>query len=287
MTLVQIKSKLRQYALLSRQDKPVGTWLLLGSTSWGLVVAANGQHDWQIIVIFLLGTWLMRSAGCVINDYADRNLDRHVERTKNRPLTSGKVSEKEALWLFAFFVGMAFFIVLFLRIEVILCAVFALFLAMIYPFMKRFTWFPQVFLGLAFSWAIPMTFVAYQGTIPMPGWAMFVLSFLWIMAYDTIYAMVDRKDDAKIGIKSTALFFGKYTTLAIAIMQGLFVLGWVQAGWFHGASMGFWIALSGVVFCFIYQGILIASGKNKKIFQAFIHNQWVGVLIFIGLFFFP
>jgi 4-hydroxybenzoate polyprenyltransferase len=282
-----LKSKITQYALLTRQDRPVGTLLLLGSTSWGLVVAANGEHNWKIILIFLFGAWLMRSAGCIINDYADREFDRYVARTKNRPITSGAVSEREALLLFSFFVGLSFMLVLLLRIEAILMSLGALVLAVIYPFMKRFTWFPQVFLGLAFSWSIPMAFVAYQGSVPMPGWAMFVLSFLWIVAYDTIYAIVDKNDDKKIGLKSTALFFGKHTALAVAIMQALFLLGWGQAGWFHQASLVFWGALFLTAICFIYQSVLIRSNDNTKIFQAFMNNQWVGFFIFIGVFFFP
>lgn len=282
-----IKHKIMQYALLSRQDRPIGTWLLLGSTSWGLVVAANGNHDWRIITVFVLGTWLMRSAGCIVNDYADRNLDGHVERTKKRPLATGSISEKEALALFFGFVSIAFVAVLFLRIEVLLLSCVALVLTVVYPFMKRFTWFPQVVLGLSFSLSIPMAFMAYQGRIPIPGFAMFVLSFLWIVAYDTIYAMLDSEDDEKIGIKSTALLFGVRAPLAVACLQFLFVLGWVQAGWFHQAKWGFWFALCGVILCFIYQGVLIRSADKVKIVQAFTNNQWVGWLIFVGVFFFP
>ena len=288
MSNIMFKRKLKLYSQLTRQDKPIGTLLLLGSTSWGLIVAASGKHDLTIIAVFVVCSWLMRSAGCIINDYADRDFDRYVQRTKDRPITSGKVGSKEALVLFAVFCLLALVLCLiFLSNMVVYAALICFLLTLIYPFMKRFVWWPQVFLAVAFSSSIPMAFLAYQAQVPMLGWVMFVLSCIWIVCYDTQYALADAQDDAKIGLKSSALWLGQYAMPTIISLQVLFVMAWLALGIGHQANI--WSQLCFVVVCslFVYQYKLCQKAQQTNQVElytrAFKNNQWVGYFIALAL----
>lgn len=283
-TASQLKQKLREYALLMRIDKPIGILLLLWPTWWALWVASEGQPSFLIFIVFTAGVFLMRSAGCVINDYADRNIDAKVERTKNRPLAQKRITPKEALLLFATLTLTAFALVLLMNGLTIAMSFVGVFLAVSYPFMKRYTNLPQLVLGVAFAWAIPMTFAAQTNAVPAIAWVLFLASVLWTMAYDTMYAMVDRKDDLKIGVKSTAILFGKYDKLIIGILQActiglLFFVGvYLQMGslYYIGLSVA-----SGFAF---YQQFLIKNREEPKCFKAFLNNNWFGFAIFGGLF---
>jgi len=275
--------RLTQYIYLTRLHKPIGIYLLLWPTLWGVWLAGHGSPDFSVVLIFVLGTVLMRSAGCVINDYADRNFDGHVERTRERPLATGKVTPKEALILFAVLSLIAFALVLLLNTLTILLSFVAVALAAIYPFMKRHTYFPQVFLGAAFAWAIPMAFAAQTNTVPGLAWWLFITTLVWTVAYDTLYAMVDRPDDLKIGIKSTAILFGSadkwiVALLQIAVLLSLWAMGeWVGLGLFYHLGV-----LSAAGFA-VYQQYLIRDRKPERCFQAFLNNHWFGLVVFIGL----
>ncbi|MCZ6487607.1 MAG: 4-hydroxybenzoate octaprenyltransferase, partial [Gammaproteobacteria bacterium] len=218
------QQKLQLYAELIRLDKPIGVYLLLWPTLWALAIAGNGAPDIWITFVFVSGVFLMRSAGCAINDYADRHIDPHVERTKDRPLASGRISEKEVLQIFAVLSVLAFLLVLSLNRFTILLSIVGILLAASYPFMKRFHYLPQVHLGAAFGWAIPMAFAAQTGHLPKQAWLLYVATLVWTVAYDTMYSMVDRDDDVKIGIKSSAILFGEYDRVSIGLFQFLFIL---------------------------------------------------------------
>jgi len=278
------KSRLYQYYLLMRMDRPIGTWLLLWPTFWGLWIAAEGIPDIKFILIFALGVFVMRSAGCVINDYADRKIDKHISRTKDRPITSGKVSPKEALGLFAFCIAIAFILVLFLNTYTILLSFVALLLASIYPFMKRYTHYPQIVLGMAFSWAIPMGFAAQLNHIPDIAWLLYVVNIFWIVTYDTMYAMADREDDLKVGVKSTAIIFGEYDKLIIALLQFIFTVGMLMVAWLIQGGLFFYLGIAISVLFSVYQQHLIRNREPKACFQAFLNNHWLGLVIFIGIF---
>ena len=278
------KERLYQYYLLMRMDRPIGTWLLLWPTFWALWIAAEGIPPISIIVIFALGVFIMRSAGCVINDYADRNIDKHIERTKNRPITSGKVSPGEALGLFAFCILIAFLLVLFLNVYTILLSFVALLLAAIYPFMKRYTHYPQIVLGMAFSWAIPMAFAAQLNDIPEAAWILYFVTILWIVSYDTMYAMADREEDLKIGVKSTAIIFADNDKLIIALLQAAFTLGMFSIAWLVSGGLFFYLGIAGSIVFSVYQQYLIRNREQKTCFQAFLNNHWLGMLVFIGIF---
>ncbi|WP_198264952.1 4-hydroxybenzoate octaprenyltransferase [sulfur-oxidizing endosymbiont of Gigantopelta aegis] len=280
-----IKQRLYQYYLLMRMDRPIGTWLLLWPTFWGLWIAAEGIPPLDILLVFALGVFIMRSAGCVINDYADRHIDKHIERTKNRPITSGKVSPNEALALFAICILIAFLLVLWLNWYTILLSVVALLLAATYPFMKRYTHYPQIALGMAFSWAIPMGFAAQLNTIPNVAWLLYGVTILWIVSYDTMYAMTDREDDLKIGVKSTAIIFADYDKLMIALLQMLFTLGMFIVAWQVQAGLFFYLGIGLSMVFSVYQQYLIRNREPKSCFQAFLNNHWLGMIIFIGIFF--
>ena len=276
--------RLKQYALLMRMDRPIGTWLLLWPTLWGIWIASQGNPPAVIVVIFTLGVFVMRSAGCVINDYADRHIDKHVERTKNRPITSGKVSAKEALALFFVCVLIAFILVLFLNLYTILLSIIALFLASIYPFLKRYTYYPQIVLGMAFSCAIPMGFAAQLNEVPGIAWQLYFVTILWIVAYDTMYAMADREDDLKIGVKSTAIAFAENDKRITGLFQSLFVIGMLSIAWQLDAGLFFYLGiLVGGLFS-LYQQYLIRHREPKSCFQAFLNNNWLGMAVFIGIF---
>ncbi|MCW8929201.1 MAG: 4-hydroxybenzoate octaprenyltransferase [Gammaproteobacteria bacterium] len=278
------KERLHQYYLLMRMDRPIGTWLLLWPTFWALWIAAEGIPPISIVVIFALGVFIMRSAGCVINDYADRHIDKHVERTKNRPITSGKVSPKEALILFAVCILIAFLLVMFLNLYSILLSFVALVLASIYPFMKRYTHYPQIVLGMAFSWAIPMGFAAQLNHIPEVAWFLYFVTILWIVSYDTMYAMADREEDLKIGVKSTAIIFADNDKLIIALLQMTFTFGMFGVAWWVQGGLFFYLGIIASGLFSLYQQYLIRERDPKNCFQAFLNNHWLGMLIFIGIF---
>lgn len=268
---------------LTRADKPVGIYLLLWPTLWALFLAAQGIPNWTILLVFVAGVALMRSAGCVINDYADRGVDGCVERTAQRPLVTGAVSEKQALGLFAVLVLLSFLLVLTLNWQTILLSAVALILAACYPFMKRYTHLPQVVLGAAFGWAIPMACMAVTERVPGWGWALFAANMLWTVAYDTQYAMVDRDDDAKIGVKSTALLFGQYDRLVIGLLQVSTLLVLAAIGHYLGLHWPYFIALLVVTGLFVYQQKLIWRRTRQECFKAFLNNNYVGLAIVLGI----
>ena len=272
-----------QYFLLMRIDRPIGTFLLLWPTLWAIWIAADGRPSALIVVIFSLGVFIMRSAGCVINDYADRDIDRHIERTKNRPITSGKVSAKEALAVFAVCIAVAFALVLMLNTFTIALSFVALLLAAVYPFMKRYTYYPQIILGMAFSWAIPMSFAAQLNTIPAVAWLLYFVTILWIVAYDTMYAMADREDDLKIGVKSTAIIFAEKDRLIIALLQTAFLLGMMLVAWWVQGGIYFYLGILAAAGFSVYQQYLLKDREKNACFQAFLNNNWVGMSIFVGI----
>jgi len=277
------QNKLLAFHRLMRTDKPIGALLLLWPTLWALWVATPGLPPLWILAVFVAGVWLMRAAGCVVNDYADRKFDGHVKRTANRPLPSGDVTEKEARTLFVVLVLLSFLLVLTLNTMTILLSVAALALAWVYPFMKRYTHLPQVVLGAAFGWSIPMAFAAVSESVPLSCWLMFLANILWAVAYDTQYAMVDRDDDLKIGIKSTAILFGRQDKLIIGILQ-VAVLGlMVTIGYLNQLSGAFYAAVAAAGVLFIYQQKLIANREREACFKAFLNNNYVGLVLFLGL----
>ena len=281
---MSLSDKLPHYARLMRIDKPIGTLLLLWPTLWALWIAAEGWPPLHILAIFIVGTFLMRSAGCVINDYADRDFDGHVERTRNRPLATGVVSPGEALALAAGLSAAAFVLVLPLNTLTILLSVPALLLAGSYPFTKRFFAIPQAYLGIAFGFGIPMAFAAVTGTVPATGWLMLLANIFWAVAYDTEYAMVDRPDDLKIGIKTSAITFGRHDVLAVMLCYAAAFALLAVVGVLAGLGFAWYLGL--VVACAIagYHYTLIRARDRADCFKAFRHNNWVGGVIFAGLF---
>ncbi len=273
----------RQYVALMRLDRPIGIYLLLWPTLWALLIAAKGQADIVISLIFIAGVILMRSAGCVINDYADRDIDPHVARTKNRPLASGVVSSKEALFLFAVLCALALVLVLFLNWLTIQLAVVALLLTILYPFTKRFIHTPQLILGLAFAMAVPMAFSAQLNHVPMLAWGLFTLVVLWTIAYDTLYAMVDRKDDLKIGVKSTAILFGRADKLIVFLLHGIVLAGLVWLGLLEQLHWSYYLGLLGAAVLALYQQYLIRDREASACLKAFLNNHWFGASIFLGI----
>lgn len=277
------QNKLLAYHRLMRTDKPIGALLLLWPTLWALWVATPGLPPLWILAVFVAGVWLMRAAGCVVNDYADRKFDGHVKRTANRPLPSGDVTEKEARTLFVVLVLLSFLLVLTLNTMTILLSVAALALAWVYPFMKRYTHLPQVVLGAAFGWSIPMAFAAVSESVPLSCWLMFLANILWAVAYDTQYAMVDRDDDLKIGIKSTAILFGRQDKLIIGILQVAVLALMVAIGYLNQLNGAFYAAVAAAGALFIYQQKLIANREREACFKAFLNNNYVGLVLFVGL----
>lgn len=271
------------YGRLMRLDKPIGILLLLWPTLWGLWLAAQGPPPWHILVVFVAGVVLMRSAGCVINDFADRDFDGHVTRTQARPLASGEVSGKEALLLFVTLCLLAFALALTLDRLTIALSFVALLLAVVYPFTKRYIDMPQVVLGAAFAWAIPMGFAAVRGEIPLLAWVLFAAVVLWAVVYDTFYAMVDRDDDKRIGIKSTAILFGRHDRLITALLQLLVIALLWWAGVLVAAGMYYYFGLVGAALLAIYQQWLVWRREKPRCFQAFLNNSWFGASIFAGL----
>lgn len=275
--------KAKAYWQLMRMDRPIGTLLLLWPTLWALIIAAEGTPDWHVLLVFVLGVVLMRSAGCVINDFADRKVDGHVKRTQQRPLPSGRVTAKEAVILFLLLGISSFLLVLTMNPLTIQLSFAGIVLAFIYPFMKRYTHLPQLFLGLAFSWAIPMAWAAQANELPWVVWFVFAINALWTIAYDTQYAMVDRDDDIHIGVKSTAILFGRHDKLIIGLLQllTLVMLVWLGLHYQLGQSF-YWSVLAGALF--VYQQHLIRHRQRELCFQAFLNNNYVGMVLALGLF---
>lgn len=277
-------AKLRAYYFLMRMDRPIGSLLLLWPTLLALLMAAKGQPQWTVLVVFCIGVLLMRSAGCVINDYADRNFDGHVERTKQRPIPSGLVTAKEALGLFGVLSLLAFALVLTMNTLTIQLSFVGIALAALYPFMKRFTHLPQLVLGMAFSWAIPMAWAAESGTVEPMAWLLFVINLLWTIAYDTQYAMVDREDDLKVGIKSTAILFGRYDKLIIGVLQAVSIALLLLVGMLESLTAAYYWGVLVAGGLFVYQQWLIKTRERAPCFQAFLNNNYVGMAVTAGLF---
>ena len=279
------KNKITALIKLIRLDKPIGTLLLLWPTLWALWIASDGWPGITPLLIFTLGTFLMRSAGCIVNDFADRNVDGFVERTASRPLVTGTVSNKEAFGLFMILIFLSFLLVLQTNLLTIELSIFALVLASIYPFLKRYTNLPQLGLGIAFSWGIPMAFAAQKASVPIETWVLLLANLFWVVVYDTQYAMVDREDDLQIGIKSTAILFGEADRHIIGLLQlvCLLCLFWVA----HEFSLGL-VYISSifiVAILFLYHLYLVRHRRRQDCFKAFKHNNWVGICILLGIIF--
>ncbi|OZI13775.1 4-hydroxybenzoate polyprenyltransferase [Sodalis-like symbiont of Philaenus spumarius] len=268
---------------LMRIDKPIGSLLLLWPTLWAFWLAGMAIPTLSTLTVFILGVFFMRAAGCVINDYADRKIDGHVKRTRARPLPSGAIGEKEAKLLFGALVGISFALVLTLNSMTIALSTVALALACVYPFMKRYTHLPQLVLGAAFGWSIPMVFTAVSESLPLSCWLLFLANITWTVAYDTQYAMVDRDDDLRIGVKSTAILFGRLDKLIIGLLQLATLLLLCVIGWQLGLDRIYYIALAGAAGLFLWQQKLIADREREACFRAFLNNNLVGMLIFIGI----
>lgn len=268
---------------LARFDRPIGSLLLLWPTLWALFLAAEGMPNPHVMGVFVLGVIFMRAAGCVINDFADRNFDGHVKRTAQRPMPSGKVSEREALALFGLLVLVSFLLVLTMNTLTIMLSVVAVILAAAYPFMKRYTHLPQLVLGMAFGWSIPMAYAAQAGELPAVAWLLFVANILWTIAYDTQYAMVDRDDDLKVGIKSTAILFGRFDKMSIGLLQLGTLILLIAVGAIEGMSQIYYWCLLLASSLFVYQQMLIRGREREPCFKAFLNNNYVGMLICVGI----
>lgn len=277
------QQRLSAYIALTRFNRPIGTWLLMWPMLWALWFAADGEPDIRVLIIFVIGTFLTRSAGCAINDFADRHFDAHVERTRNRPLASGQIHAWEAVAVFVVLMLCAFMLVMLTNRTTVLLSLVAVALAFVYPFTKRFTYFPQLFLGAAFSWAIPMVYTAQTGGVNLVCWIIFLASVLWALAYDTMYAMADRDDDLLIGIKSTAIYFGKHDVLITSITQCLVLAAVAVAGWLSGRGLLFYSSLTIAATLVIYQLGLLKTRSPDKCIRAFLNNNYVGMVIFLGI----
>ncbi|RDH82507.1 MAG: 4-hydroxybenzoate octaprenyltransferase [endosymbiont of Galathealinum brachiosum] len=276
--------RLEQYSLLIRLDRPIGVYLLLWPTLWALWIAAKGMPDALVLFVFMTGVFLMRSAGCAINDFADRDIDPHVERTKDRPLAAGRVTSKETLAVFATLSITAFALVLLMNPLTIYMSFVGIALAASYPFAKRFHYMPQVHLGIAFGWAAPMAFTAQANEITAITWLIFMATILWATAYDTMYAMADREDDLQIGVKSTAILFGDADKLIVGLLQVLLIFDLVLIGSSSNLGLYYYIGLAAASGLAIYQQYLIKDRDRQKCIQAFVNNNWFGLCIFMGLF---
>ncbi len=277
------KEKLFLYAELMRLHRPIGIYLVLWPTLWALWLAAEGVPDWQLLVIFSLGALVMRSAGCVINDFADRSIDGHVSRTKARPLVSGRVSSKEAIGLFIALCALAFGLVLLTNTLTIYLSLGGVALAFVYPFMKRYTHLPQVVLGAAFAWAIPMAFAAQTNALDPRLWLIYTTVVIWTVCYDTFYAMADREDDLKIGVKSTAVLLGDMDKLATASLQVTTLVALMMIGQRFAMGDVYYASLIVVAALFAYQQYLIKEREPRRCFEAFLNNNWVGMAVFLGI----
>lgn len=280
---MSIIERLDLYEKLMRLDKPIGILLLLWPTLWGLWLAGDGLPNLWVLGIFLLGTVLMRSAGCVINDWADRDFDGKVERTKDRPLVNGQVSSREALWLAAVIVAVAFVLILPLHRLVIALSIPALLLALSYPFTKRFLAIPQAYLGVAFGFGIPMAFAAQQGEVPAVAWWLLLANVFWAIAYDTEYAMVDREDDLKIGIHTSAITFGRFDVAAVMLCYVAFLTVMAVVGWLLARGWPYFVGLVLAALLAGYHFTLIRGRAREACFRAFLYNNWLGAVVFAGV----
>ena len=272
------------YIRLMRLNKPIGTYLLLWPTYWALFLSAKGWPDIDLLIIFTLGVLVMRSAGCVINDYADRNIDQNIARTKDRPLITGEVSPKSALRLFVFLLIIAFGLVLLTNALTIKLSLIALALATLYPFTKRWTHLPQVVLGVAFGMSVPMAFSAQTGSIPLSAGWIFLATILWTLIYDTFYAMADRDEDIKIGVKSTAILFEKYDQIFITLLQILLIIVFVVIGDLFDLGQIYYFSLVIILIFMIYHQFLMKKRQKELFFKAFLNNNFIGMTAFIGIF---
>jgi 4-hydroxybenzoate polyprenyltransferase len=278
-----LRDRAQQYWLLCRFDKPIGILILLWPALWALWVASAGKPNLLVLLVICMGVVLMRAAGCVINDYADRDFDPHVERTKQRPIAAGKVTPKEALTLFLVLCLAAFGLVLLLNLYTILLSFIAAFLAASYPFMKRYTHLPQAYLGIAFGFAVPMAFSAQSNSIPAVAWVMYLAVVLWALVYDTMYAMVDKDDDVKIGIKSTAILFGDYDRHIMGGLQIIILLLLITIGRMQNLGGIYYTGLLAAAGLCIYQQRLIVNRDKALCFKAFLNSNWFGLAVFVGL----
>jgi 4-hydroxybenzoate polyprenyltransferase len=278
-----VKQRIYQYSLLARLNKPIGIFLLLWPTLWALWIAAEGVPDLGVLTVFVLGVVLMRSAGCVINDYADREIDPRINRTKNRPIAAGRVSPDEAMLLFMALCFSAFLLVLTMNTFTILLSLGGVLLAGIYPFMKRYTHMPQIVLGMAFGWSVPMAFAAQTNNVPKIAWLIYIVTVLWAVIYDTMYAMADRMDDLKIGVKSTAILFGDADRVIIGILQAMMLFSLYLIG--EQAQLGdaYNIAVLLAAVLMVYQQYLIRYRQPSLCISAFLNNNWLGLVIFVGI----
>jgi len=275
--------RLYAYARLIRLDKPIGTLLLLWPTYWALWLSNQGMPPLDLLIIFTLGTFLMRSAGCAVNDYADRDFDRHVERTKNRPITSGQISGKEAVAIAALLALFSFALIQPLNLLTKQLSVFAVIVAAIYPFTKRFFAMPQAVLGIAFGFGIPMAYAASQNQVPLEAWVLFVGNIFWTIAYDTAYAMVDRDDDLRLGLRTSAITFRRYDVLAIAVSYALLLFSQLWVAYLAQLNDWFWLGWIGALVCAIYHLSLVRTRQREACFEAFRHNNWLGAFLFLGI----
>jgi len=280
---VHFVERIELYIQLTRLNRPIGILLLLWPTLWGLWIASEGQPAWHIVAIFVLGTILMRSAGCVINDYADRRIDKHVKRTRERPITSGRITPEEALYLACALALAAFSLILPLNNLTLMLSVPAVLLAASYPFTKRFFAIPQAYLGITFGFAIPMTFAAQQGGVPLVAWLLLVANMFWVIAYDTEYSMVDRDDDIHLGVHSSALLFGRYDVAAVMVCYVMALLLLTLAGKMVDSGWMYYIGLAGAAGVSIYHYQLIKERSREACFAAFLHNNWFGAAVFAGI----
>ena len=278
-----MRDRIVAYAYLIRLDKPIGTLLLLWPTLWALWLASGGFPQWHLLIIFTLGTFLMRSAGCAINDYADQDFDRHVLRTKDRPITSGKISGKEALAVAGTLALVAFLLIQPLNALTKELSFFALAVAILYPFTKRFFAIPQAVLGIAFGFGIPMAYAAVLGFIPPEAWILFIGNIFWAIAYDTAYAMVDRDDDLRLGLRTSAISFGRFDVMAIALSYSVLFLSQIWVAQLANLSNYFWVGWCLALACAVYHLKLVATRKREDCFKAFRHNNWLGGFLFLGI----
>ncbi len=278
-----VLGRLREYARLTRIDRPIGSLLLLWPTLWTLWVAAGGLPDPGVLAVFVAGVFVMRSAGCAINDYADRHIDGHVWRTNARPLATGSIHPAEALGVFVVLALVAFALVLTMNRLTVLLALAGVVLAATYPFMKRFHHLPQVHLGVAFGWAIPMAYAAQAGEVPPVAWLLFIANVLWTTAYDTMYGMADREDDLKLGVKSSAILFGEGDRVIVGILQGMALLALVFVGQRAGLGWPFYAGLLAAAGFAAYQQWLIRGREPRACFRAFVNNRWFGGSVFAGI----
>lgn len=282
--LYRVQRRIEEYSLLARLDRPIGTWLLMWPALWALWIAGSGRPHPEVLIVFLLGVFVMRAAGCVINDFADRNVDPHVRRTRDRPLAARRVTPREALWLFAILITIALYLVTRLNFLTVKLAVIGAFLTISYPFVKRFFPMPQLWLGISFGgWSVPMGFAAESGVVPRVAWVLYIAGVMWAAIYDTMYAMVDREDDLKVGVKSSAILFADMDKLLIGVMQAMMLFALVLAGRSMEFGQWYYAGVVGAGLLFVYQQWLIRKREPAGCLKGFFNNQYVGAVIFVGI----